>query len=165
MTSAIRLATTFLFLAVGTVAWDSITQVNVFSRFPSEVKDYSQDTYIHVENSSDDMIVAVENVSTGKVIQHAYILARTRMTSNTFQWVRTCANTCGRTSERENVSMNRTQSSGPSPRMNMGGTSSRCWRPCTATSPQRALTRRTSSTINPTSNLMYSKKKWPVSKF
>ena len=40
------------------------------------MKDYSQDTYIRIENSSDDMIVAVENVSTGKVIQHAYILAR-----------------------------------------------------------------------------------------
>ena len=78
MTSAIRLATTFLFLTVGTVAWGQYyTGERVFrSRFPSEVKDYSQDTYIRIENSSDDMIVAVENVSTGKVIQHAYILAR-----------------------------------------------------------------------------------------
>lgn len=46
------------------------------SRFPSEIKDYSQDTYIRIENSSDDMIVAVEDVVSGKVIQHAYILAR-----------------------------------------------------------------------------------------
>lgn len=46
------------------------------SKFSSEVKDYSQDTYIRIENSSDDIIVAVENVYTGKVIQHAYILAR-----------------------------------------------------------------------------------------
>jgi len=46
------------------------------SKFPAEVRDYAQDTYVRIENSSDDIIVAVENVFTGKVIQHAYILAR-----------------------------------------------------------------------------------------
>jgi hypothetical protein len=42
-------------------------------KFPSEIKDYNQDTYLKIENSGDDIIVAVENTRTGKVIQHAYI--------------------------------------------------------------------------------------------
>lgn len=46
------------------------------SKFPSEVKDYNQDTYILIENSSTDIIVAVENVISGNVIQHAYITSK-----------------------------------------------------------------------------------------
>jgi len=42
-------------------------------KFPSETKDYNQDTYLKIENYGDDIIVAVENTRTGKVIQHAYI--------------------------------------------------------------------------------------------
>ena len=42
-------------------------------KFPSETKDYNQDTYLKIENSGDDIIVAVENTRTGIVIQHAYI--------------------------------------------------------------------------------------------
>ena len=45
-------------------------------KFPSETKDYNQDTYIKIENSSGDIIVAVENTRTGRVIQHAYINSR-----------------------------------------------------------------------------------------
>lgn len=43
------------------------------SRFPSEVFDYSRDTWIRIINSETDIIVAVENVNSGKVIRHAYI--------------------------------------------------------------------------------------------
>ena len=46
------------------------------SKFPSEVKDYNQDTYILIENSSTDIIVAVEDVISGHVIQHAYITSK-----------------------------------------------------------------------------------------
>ena len=45
------------------------------SKFPTETKDYQQDTYVKIENSSGDIIVAIENVRTGKTIQHAYILS------------------------------------------------------------------------------------------
>jgi hypothetical protein len=45
------------------------------SKFPSEKKDYSQDTYVKIENSSGDIIVAIEDVRLGKTIQHAYILS------------------------------------------------------------------------------------------
>ena len=45
-------------------------------KFPSETKDYNQDTYIKIENASGDIIVAVENTYTGRVIQHAYITSR-----------------------------------------------------------------------------------------
>ena len=42
-------------------------------KFPSEIKDYNQDTYLKIENAGGDIIVAVENIRTGRVIQHAYI--------------------------------------------------------------------------------------------
>ena len=45
-------------------------------KFPSETKDYNQDTYIKIENDGGDIIVAVENTRTGRVIQHAYIKSR-----------------------------------------------------------------------------------------
>ena len=45
------------------------------SKFPAETKDYQQDTYVKIENTSGDIIVAIENVRTGKTIQHAYILS------------------------------------------------------------------------------------------
>jgi len=45
-------------------------------KFPSENKDYNQDTYIKIDNTCygcKDMIVAVESIGLNKVIQHAYI--------------------------------------------------------------------------------------------
>jgi hypothetical protein len=45
-------------------------------KFPSEKKDYNQDTYLEIENDGGDIIVAVENTLTGRVIQHAYIKSR-----------------------------------------------------------------------------------------
>lgn len=45
-------------------------------KFPAESKDYSQDTYIKIDNTCigcKDIIVAVEDVSLKKVVQHAYI--------------------------------------------------------------------------------------------
>ena len=53
------------------------TGQKVFSnKFPSEKIDYSQDTYLKIDNSCNgcnDIIVAIENVYTRKVIRHAYI--------------------------------------------------------------------------------------------
>ena len=46
------------------------------SKFPPEIKDSSQDTYIEIINSNTDIIVAVRNVRSDRVIQHAYIKAR-----------------------------------------------------------------------------------------
>ena len=46
------------------------------SKFPSETKDYTQDTYLKIDNTCsgcNDIIVAIENIYQGKVIQHAYI--------------------------------------------------------------------------------------------
>ena len=43
------------------------------SKFPPEVFDIKMDTYLKIVNSDQDLIVAIENVSTGKVIRHAYI--------------------------------------------------------------------------------------------
>jgi hypothetical protein len=42
-------------------------------KFPTETKDYNKDTYIEIKNTSGDIIVAVENVSLDRVVQHAYI--------------------------------------------------------------------------------------------
>ena len=63
-----------------TSSFDGLAQYHtgqrVFSsKFPTEKKDYSQDTYVKIENSSGDIIVAVEDVRLGKTIQHAYILS------------------------------------------------------------------------------------------
>ena len=46
------------------------------SKFPPEIKDSSQDTYIEIINSNTDIIVAVRNIRSDRVIQHAYIKAR-----------------------------------------------------------------------------------------
>lgn len=53
------------------------TGQKVFSnKFPYEKIDYSQDTYLKIDNSCrgcNDIIVAIENVYSGRVIRHAYI--------------------------------------------------------------------------------------------
>ena len=46
------------------------------NKFPSEIKNYDQDTYLEIDNSCsncDDIIVAIENINNDRVIQHAYI--------------------------------------------------------------------------------------------
>ena len=47
-------------------------------KFPSEIKDFNQDTYIRIDNTCYgcvNIIVAVESIGLNKVIQHAYISA------------------------------------------------------------------------------------------
>lgn len=60
-----------------TLSAQYFTGQRVFSsKFPSEIKDYNQDTYLKIDNSCyecDDIIVAIENVYKNRVIQHAYI--------------------------------------------------------------------------------------------
>ena len=43
------------------------------NKFPTEISDNTQDTYIQINNSDGDIIVAVEQFSSGRVIRHAYI--------------------------------------------------------------------------------------------
>lgn len=43
------------------------------NKFLVEISDNSQDTYIQINNSDGDIIVAVEQLRSGRVIQHAYI--------------------------------------------------------------------------------------------
>jgi hypothetical protein len=43
------------------------------NKFPNEIIDNSRDTYIQINNSIGDIIVALEQLSSGRVIQHAYI--------------------------------------------------------------------------------------------
>ena len=43
------------------------------NKFPTEISDNKQDTYIQINNSDGDIIVAVEQFSSGRVIRHAYI--------------------------------------------------------------------------------------------
>ena len=73
-----RFFTIALFCLVTTNCYSQYyTGQKVFKdKFPSETKDYNQDTYIKIENASGDIIVAVENTYTGQVIQHAYITSR-----------------------------------------------------------------------------------------
>ena len=53
------------------------TGQRVFSnKFPTEISDIKQDTYILIKNSNTDIIVAVKDLSRGFVIQHAYIKAQ-----------------------------------------------------------------------------------------
>jgi|TARA_B110000908_G_C10142581_1_gene397490 hypothetical protein len=53
------------------------TGQRVFSeKFPVEVIDNKQDTYIEIKNSNIDIIVAVKDLSKDIVIQHAYIKAK-----------------------------------------------------------------------------------------
>ena len=52
------------------------TSQRVFSdRFPEEIMDYSQKTYIKIKNTRGDIIVAIEDVNKRRVIQHSYIIA------------------------------------------------------------------------------------------
>ena len=44
-------------------------------KFPQELKDYNQDTYIKVNNVKGDIIVAIQDINLNKVIQHSYILS------------------------------------------------------------------------------------------
>ena len=45
------------------------------SKFPTEDFDYRRDTWIRINNGSTDIVVAVENNSTAKVIRHTYIVS------------------------------------------------------------------------------------------
>ena len=75
MISNFKFLTIILFCLLTTNSYSQYyTGQKVFKdKFPTENKDYNQDTYIKIENASGDIIVAVENTYTGKVIQHAYI--------------------------------------------------------------------------------------------
>ena len=75
MISNFKFLTIILFCLLTTNCYSQYyTGQKVFKdKFPTENKDYNQDTYIKIENASGDIIVAVENTYTGKVIQHAYI--------------------------------------------------------------------------------------------
>ena len=44
-------------------------------KFPSEKSNLDNDTYVQINNSNLDLIVAIEDISSGQVIQHAYIKA------------------------------------------------------------------------------------------
>tara|TARA_B100001142_G_scaffold127925_1_gene129824 strand:- start:97 stop:540 length:444 start_codon:yes stop_codon:yes gene_type:complete len=78
MTSTFKFFTIALFCLATTNCYSQYyTGQKVFKdKFPPETKDYNQDTYIKIENASNDIIVAVENTYTGKVIQHAYITSK-----------------------------------------------------------------------------------------
>jgi len=66
--------TNLLFLVFININAQYYTGQKVFaSKFPSEIFDVNMDTYLKIINSDQDLIVAIENVSTGKVIRHAYI--------------------------------------------------------------------------------------------
>ena len=56
------------------IAAQYFTGEKVFSsKFPTEKIDLKKDTYLEINNSNLDIIVAIENVESGKVIRHAYI--------------------------------------------------------------------------------------------
>ena len=66
--------TNLLFLVFININAQYYTGQKVFaSKFPSEIFDVNMDTYLKIINSDQDLIVAIENVSPGKVIRHAYI--------------------------------------------------------------------------------------------
>ena len=68
------ITTNLLFLVFININAQYYTGQKVFaSKFPSEIFDVNMDTYLKIINSDQDLIVAIENVSTGKVIRHAYI--------------------------------------------------------------------------------------------
>ena len=66
-----------LFLSVSQIVFSQYyTGQRVFAnKFPSEVSDLNQDTYIQINNSNTDIIVAVRDLKSDRVIQHAYIKA------------------------------------------------------------------------------------------
>ena len=65
-----------IFLSASNCIAQSTGQRIFKSKFPTETKDYNQDTYVKIDNTCSgctDIIVAVESISLDKVIQHAYI--------------------------------------------------------------------------------------------
>ena len=67
-----------IFLLISNLCFSQYyTGQRVFSnKFPSEIKDYNQDTYLMIDNTCrncNDIIVAVEDIYNNRVIQHAYI--------------------------------------------------------------------------------------------
>ena len=68
------------FLLILLISFSSFSQYytgqRVFAeKFPQELKDYNQDTYIKVNNVKGDIIVAIQDINLNKVIQHSYILS------------------------------------------------------------------------------------------
>ena len=63
----------FLILSVSVNAQYYTGQKVFVNKFPTEISDNKQDTYIQINNSDGDIIVAVEQFSSGRVIRHAYI--------------------------------------------------------------------------------------------
>ena len=63
----------FLILSISVRAQYYTGQKVFVNKFPTEISDNKQDTYIQINNSDGDIIVAVEQLSSGRVIQHAYI--------------------------------------------------------------------------------------------
>lgn len=63
----------FLILSTSVRAQYYTGQKVFVNKFPTEISDNTQDTYIQINNSDGDIIVAVEQFSSGRVIRHAYI--------------------------------------------------------------------------------------------
>ena len=63
----------FLIFSVSVNAQYYTGQKVFVNKFPTEISDNKQDTYIQINNSDGDIIVAVEQFSSGRVIRHAYI--------------------------------------------------------------------------------------------
>ncbi|MDA9875450.1 hypothetical protein N9D29_05535 [Flavobacteriaceae bacterium] len=63
----------FLILSTSVRAQYYTGQKVFVNKFPTEISDNKQDTYIQINNSDGDIIVAVEQFSSGRVIRHAYI--------------------------------------------------------------------------------------------
>ena len=63
----------FLILSISVRAQYYTGQKVFVNKFPTEISDNKQDTYIQINNSDGDIIVAVEQFSSGRVIRHAYI--------------------------------------------------------------------------------------------
>ncbi len=66
----------FVFFVISSISVNAqyYTGQKVFAnKFPTEILDNSQDTYIQINNSSGDIIVAIEQLNSSRVVQHAYI--------------------------------------------------------------------------------------------
>ena len=94
----------YTLLLIFSVSFSSVnaqyyTGQKVFSnKFPSEKIDYSQDTYLKIDNSCNgcnDIIVAIENIYTRKVIRHAYINSGDIFDFNYIPVGHTFVNICG----------------------------------------------------------------------
>ena len=67
------------------------TGQRVFSdRFPEEIMDYSQETYIKIKNTRGDIIVAIEDVNKRRVIQHFTLLPMIPTLSKHASWTLCC---------------------------------------------------------------------------